>query len=244
LVATSSAGNLYPVSFASTTTGVCTIVSGAIHVVGGGICSITASRAGDGIYLPATNVVKTIKINKLTQSISFNQPAAMSTLDADQALVATSNATGSYPVSFASTTTAVCTIVNGKIHAVTGGTCSITASQAGDGTYWPASSVVKSIAIKQPQSTLTILNSNASNIAKGTRGITLSSSFGSGNGAVSYSVSGTGCTYNSNTRVLSVAASYQPNSNTSCTVTATKAAHGIYLVSTSAAKTFTFGNNG
>jgi hypothetical protein len=164
----------------------------------------------------------------------------MTMASSPQTLNATSSAGGSYLVGFASTTSSVCTVANSTVQVVAAGTCSITASQAGDGTYLAASSVSRSITITQPQSTLSISNSNATKIAKGTRGITLATTGGSGSGAVSYNVTGTGCSYNANSKVLSVATTYQPTVEISCSVTATKAANGTFQVATSLPKIFVF----
>jgi hypothetical protein len=253
LGATTSAGSTYELTFTSNSPSVCRVSGdqvygkpngyGAVTIDGSmnaGTCSITVSQGGDGNYSAAVSVTRTFNVIKNAQTITFTQPTAMTTTTADQALVATSSATGSYPVTLASTTLSTCTIVNGAIHVVSAGTCSITASQTGDGTYLPASSVTKSFAITQPQSTLNISNSNAANISKGSRGMTLATSGGSGSGAVSYNVTGTGCSYNANSRVLSVATTYQPTVEVSCSVTATKAANGTFQVATSLPKIFVF----
>ena len=239
LSATSSAGPSYPVSFA-TSSAACLISGTTLTVVSAGPCSITASQAGDGTYLAARSVVKSLTIAKSAQTITFTTPTAMTTTSNPQTLDATSSAGVSYPVAFASTTSSVCTIANSTVQVVAAGTCSITASQAGDGTYLAASSVSRSITITQPQSTLSISNSNATNIAKGTRGMTLATTGGSGSGAVSYNVTGAGCSYNPNSRVLSVATTYQPTVEVSCSVTATKAANGTFQVATSLRKIFVF----
>jgi hypothetical protein len=66
----------------------------------------------------------------------------------NQTLVASSSATGSYPITFTSTTTRVCKIINGNtLQAVSAGTCSITASQRGDANYF-ANSVFKSFVLR------------------------------------------------------------------------------------------------
>jgi len=239
LSATSSAGGSYPVTF-TTTSATCSVNGSTLTVISAGTCSITASQVGDRTYAAASSVSKSITITKLTQTITFTQPSAMTMTTADQALVATSSATGSYPVTFTSTTLSTCTIVNGAIHVVSAGTCSITASQAGDGTYAAAANVSRSISVMQAQATLTISNSDASNIAKGTTGITLATTGGSGTGAVSFSVTGAGCLYNANSKVLTVSTLTQPNLAVSCSVTAAKAASGTYLVASSLPKIFIF----
>jgi hypothetical protein len=157
LTATSSATGSYPISYASLTTNTCTIEAGAIRVVASGICSVRATQAGDGIYLPANGVIRSIGIaeNRLSQSITFTQPAAMNTRSSSQALTATSSAGNSYPVTLISNSTDICTISSRAIVVVKFGTCSITASQAGDGTYAPATSVVRTFAIGKISQSIT-----------------------------------------------------------------------------------------
>ena len=63
LAATSSAGGGYPVSFSSSTTGVCTItVGGALTFVTAGSCTIHANQAGDSSYLAAPQVSQTFTV--------------------------------------------------------------------------------------------------------------------------------------------------------------------------------------
>ncbi|MBZ4039633.1 autotransporter domain-containing protein [Novilysobacter selenitireducens] len=64
LTATSSAGAGYPISFSSSTTGVCTITSGGtLTFITAGTCTINADQAGDASYLPATQVSRSFIVN-------------------------------------------------------------------------------------------------------------------------------------------------------------------------------------
>lgn len=67
LTATSSAGGGYPVSFTSSTTGVCTITAGgALTFVTAGSCTINANQAGDGSYLAALQVSQTFAVDPVS----------------------------------------------------------------------------------------------------------------------------------------------------------------------------------
>ena len=75
------------VGYASTTTSVCTIVGGKLHVVAAGTCTITASQPGDSNYFAAANVVRTFSIAKKALfvqaeasplSVQYSDPLAMS----------------------------------------------------------------------------------------------------------------------------------------------------------------------
>ena len=230
--ATASSG--LTVSYESSTTGVCTILSGQIHVVTAGTCSITASQAGDADFLAADDVTQTFTVAKkavhidatpdgkihgqpdpdvsgnyvlragdfvapdtdsvatgapactlaahsedggtytgaitcqpgsLTagnyqfvagepadftistadQTISFTAPAGVSYGQPDFDLGAT--ATSGLPVEYSSATTDVCTIVNGKLHTVAMGSCTIDADQPGNENYDAAEQVERTFTI-------------------------------------------------------------------------------------------------
>jgi hypothetical protein len=58
--ATSTSG--LPVTLASSTTGVCTVSGGTVHIVSTGVCTITASQAGNANYNAATDVTRSFTI--------------------------------------------------------------------------------------------------------------------------------------------------------------------------------------
>jgi len=228
LTATSSATGSYPVSYTSLTTNTCTIESGAIRVVAAGICSVRATQAGDGIYSPANGVIRSIGItnNKLSQSITFTQPAAMNTRSSSQALTATSSAGNSYPVTLISNSTDICTISNRAIVVVKSGTCSITASQSGDGTYLAASSVTRLIVISKLDQTITFNQPNAMTVTSGDQGISATSS-ATGSYPVSFASTTTGfCTIESGPVIRVVAAG-------TCSITASQAGDDTYTAAAS-----------
>jgi len=70
------------------------------------------------------------------QTVTFAAPSAVTYGDADVALGAT--ASSGLPVTYDSSTPDVCTTTAGALHVVAAGTCTVTASQAGDSTYSPA----------------------------------------------------------------------------------------------------------
>lgn len=67
LKATATSG--LTVSYTSSNTNVATIDSGKLHVVGTGSCIITASQAGNSMYMPAQNVSQALTVN-LKSSVS------------------------------------------------------------------------------------------------------------------------------------------------------------------------------
>ncbi|MEA2279472.1 MAG: hypothetical protein QOK21_79, partial [Solirubrobacteraceae bacterium] len=66
--ATASSG--LPVTYTSSTASVCTIVSGKVHVVAAGNCTVTASQAGNASYSAAQSVSRTFAIGKAVLSVN------------------------------------------------------------------------------------------------------------------------------------------------------------------------------
>ncbi|MBB5395746.1 S-layer family protein [Mucilaginibacter sp. AK015] len=137
--ATASSG--LTVSYSSDNTNVATIVAGQVHIVGAGTANITASQAGDGNYLAASNAVQSLTVNKASQTITFSAPPAKVYGNADFAPGAT--ASSGLPVTYSSDNSAVATIVSNQIHIVAPGSATITASQAGDANRSAATSVTQ-----------------------------------------------------------------------------------------------------
>ncbi len=74
LYATSTSG--LAVVFASTTTGVCTVVGNVVSIVGTGPCSITASQAGNTNYAAATPVIQAFTVTDAVVSPISVSPGA------------------------------------------------------------------------------------------------------------------------------------------------------------------------
>ena len=70
--ATASSG--LTVSYSSSNTDVATIVSGNIHIVGAGTCTIYADQAGNSTYYAASQESQSLTINKATPSITWADP--------------------------------------------------------------------------------------------------------------------------------------------------------------------------
>jgi hypothetical protein len=142
LAATASSG--LPVSFASTTPAVCTISGSTASFIASGICTVQATQGGNSDYAPAAAVAQSIVVNAAPQSIVFGAMASQAP-GTSLALIAT--ATSGLAVSYASTTSTVCTVSGSTASLVAAGICTIDASQAGNGIYSAATPVVQSFAV-------------------------------------------------------------------------------------------------
>jgi uncharacterized repeat protein (TIGR02543 family) len=118
-----------------------------VTIVGPGTCSITASQAGDATYSAAPDVTRTFQVSaaKTDQSITFPQPADVTTASGPVTLTGT--ASSGLAVTYVSNSPSVCTVSGSTVTIVGPGTCSITASQAGDATYSAAPDVTRTFQV-------------------------------------------------------------------------------------------------
>ncbi len=150
--ATATSGQ--PVSFASNSSGICTVKNGVITFVAGGICSITASQAATVSWSAAAPVTLTFAITNGNNNLTFAQPADTPFTSAAPAL--TASASSGLRVTYASNDEAICKVTTGgAIAFVAGGSCSITASQAGNGSYTVAPSVTNIFSVLPGTNTIT-----------------------------------------------------------------------------------------
>jgi hypothetical protein len=198
---------------AGTTNTACSVASdGTVNILDVGNCQITANQAGNIVYSAANAVNQDVTIGKGTQS-TLAMSSANSVAYGDTLTLTAVGGSGAGTVSFA--TTGACTISNGILTVgVVGSTCSVTATKSGDSQYDPISSNAQSITVLRGTQAQLTINLASSQTFGATQ--TLSTSGGSGGGAVSYST-GAGCVVSGS--VLSVG-----GGGTTCHVTAHKAA--------------------
>ena len=106
-----------------------------VNVVAAGTCSITASQPGNANYAAATPVTQTLAVNTglTAQTIAFGPLSNQVLGSAPPQLSAT--ASSGLAVGFGTVSTSVCTVSGVNVTLVAAGTCSITASQAGNSIY-------------------------------------------------------------------------------------------------------------
>jgi hypothetical protein len=223
LGATASSG--LAVSYASSTTGVCTIVAGKLHVVAAGTCSVTASQAGNSNYNAAPDVTRSFAIGKADQTITFAPLANKAYGDADFALSA--SASSGLAVSFAASGS--CTVSGASVHLTGAGSCTITASQAGNSNYNAAPDVPRTFSIGKADQTITF--AALGNKTYGDADFTVTASASSGLG-VSFGASGD-CTVSG--------ASVHITGAGSCTITAAQGGNDNYNAAPDVPRTFSIG---
>ncbi len=150
--ATASSG--LAVSFVSDSPAVCSVSGNVVTLLAAGSCGIRATQAGNGNYNAAADVRNTFTVDKSAQTITFSQITAQTFAPSGGFSVAASTNSG-LVVSFASDTPAVCSVSGTAVSILTAGTCTLRASQAGNGNYNPAADVTASVVIAQSAQTIT-----------------------------------------------------------------------------------------
>ena len=148
-----SASSGLTVAFASSTTGVCTVSGTTASLLTAGTCTITATQAGNNTYAAATPVSQSFTVNHASQSITFG---AISTQTAGTTLSLGAIATSGLAVTYASSTTGICTVSGSTATLLAAGTCTITASQAGNSTYAAATPVSQSFTVTAAKGTFNL----------------------------------------------------------------------------------------
>ena len=146
LAATASSG--LAVAYASNSAAVCTVAGNSVSLVSFGTCSITATQPGNATIVAATPVTQTFAVTALANVITLPTPPATPVTTGTVTLPPTSSA--GLPVTYVSATPGVCTVSGNVVTLLTGGTCTVTGSQAGNGNFAAATPVTVSFSVIQP----------------------------------------------------------------------------------------------
>lgn len=203
----------------------CSLAGTTVTALALGSCTVTATKAGDATYAAAAGTTMVNVTAGQTQAPLALVANPQSILVGAASVLSTTGGSGAGAVTYAVTSGASNCWVSGNL--VTGnvaGTCTVTATKAGDATYAPATATVTITVIKSAQAPFTVTAAPATVPLGGTS--TLSFTGGSGGGAVSYAIT-------SGTSFCSLSgATLTGLSPGICTVTATKAADANFNAAT------------
>ncbi len=154
-LSTSGGSGTGAVSYAVTAGGSsCSISGSTLTGTGVGACTVTATKAADTNY-SSNSADVSVTVTQGAQSITFDQPAAQPFTSGGQVPLSASASSG-LTVAFASNTTDVCSVSGATATVLSAGSCSITASQAGNAAYLPASPVSRAFVISQGATTTSV----------------------------------------------------------------------------------------
>jgi hypothetical protein len=132
--------------------GNCTLKGDQVTITGVGSCHITAEQQGDVHYKPAMKISQVFKIGKAAQSITFK--LLSNKIYGDKPFTIMAVASSGLPVRL-STKNNRCILKANSVTITGAGACKITASQAGDANYKPASTVSQTVKIDKATQTIT-----------------------------------------------------------------------------------------
>lgn len=233
-LATSGGAGSGSVTF-SVTGASCSLSGSSLSATATTTCSVTATKAASGVYLSATSPPLAFTFTGTAQSpLAISNTSLTNPASASVNLV-TTGGSGNGAVSFTVTGTG-CSVSGSSLSVtIAPTTCSVTATKAASGGYNAVSSPTVQFSFTAiAQNTLTI-TSRTRTVRHGST-IALRTYGGSGNGAVSYAVTGASCSIVNPTTSPAVTASVAG----ACVVTATKAASGVYAPVSSNPVTFNF----
>jgi uncharacterized repeat protein (TIGR03803 family) len=178
LSATASSG--LTIIYTSSDPTIATVTGNTVHIVNFGTVNISASQWGNGNYSYAQDVVQPLVITRATQTITFAPLAAKTYLDPPFDLTAT--ASSGLAVTFVSSDPTIASISGVTVTILKAGTVTITASQAGNAGYNPATDVPRTLVINKKDQTISFVPPSATTYGAGP--VTLNASSSSGLGIV------------------------------------------------------------
>jgi hypothetical protein len=218
-----------PVTFSSTTPGICIMSGNTVTGVSAGVCAIAADQAGNTIYKPADQAIQTFVIGQIPQVIVFG--AAPSVIVGGTATLAATGGASGNPVVFGATTPATCGIVGVIVTGVGAGTCIVTANQAGNTNFAAATQVTQNIIVAKATQTITF--GTVPTIIAGATGTVTATGGASGNQVTFSSTTQSVCTV-SGSIVTGVTAG-------TCVIAANQPGSANYLAAPQATQQITIG---
>ena len=137
-------------------------------------------------------------------------------------------ASSNLDVTYTSSTTSVCTVSGDSVTFEAVGSCSITASQAGDTTYLAATAVTQSFSVVQGAQTITFTAPTTQSLSQGT--VALSASASSGLTVTYASTTSSVCSVSGSTVTLVTVGT--------CSITASQSGSANYATATSVSRSF------
>jgi len=198
--------------------GPCTIVGNVLTGTSVGTCVVTATKAGDSTYVATTSNAVTVVVGLSPQATLNLSASSTSIIINGTSTLSTTGGSGSGAVTY-NVLSGPC-LLNSNVLTGTGqGDCQVQATKAADSTYSTTTSNTVTVHVDlDPQATL-LLNANPTGIDIGQTSA-LSTSGGSGTGAVTYVVLSGPCTISG--------ATLTGRGQGSCLVQASKAADRTY----------------
>lgn len=226
-----TSGDKVVMTLASSSTG-CELSYGWIEFKGAGKCVVNFNDPGNGAFAAASEVQKSVKVYS-SNTIYPSTPPAAGTINETYSPSASATSGDKVVITLNSSSTG-CSLSDGKATFTGSGVCVVEFNDPGNGAFAAASEIKQYITVGSgnPKSQGAIAITSTSTTYG--HSLALTSTGGSGNGAVSYSVTSAGtagCVINGDVLTSARAGT--------CVVTANKASDGTYAAASSLATTVT-----
>lgn len=143
------------ITYQSTNTAVATVSGHTLTVVGPGETNIVASQPGDADYLAAATVTRALRVNKVSQTISFDAPPRKTYGDLPFTLPEKSSE--GLTIAYRVINTEVATVSGNVVTIVGAGSTEIIASQDGDALHYAAAPVTQTLTVSKAAQAITFL---------------------------------------------------------------------------------------
>ncbi len=153
-------GSGNPVTFATTTGGLCTVAGSTVAFTHAGTCTITAEQTGNTDYAAAPTATQSVPVGKGSQTVTFTSPPpANAVVGGSYQPTATGGGSGhsvTFSIETASSTAGACSIdtTTATVSFTGTGTCILNANQNGDTNHTPATQVQQSITVSPARVTV------------------------------------------------------------------------------------------
>ena len=216
----------------------CRIVDSKLFADTVGACWVKATKAGDSDYNSITTSTREYSLNRADQAaIAMTMSpttAAVGVSTRLQLATTGGNDSGAVTYSASNGTATGCNVYNNTISAQSVGTCIVTATKAGGNQWWDVTTQATFTFTKGAQSTMSI-NATRGQALSLDKAITLSTSGGTGSGAVTFTVDDAG-----SAKCKVAGSQLSAGAEGSCTVSAVKAEDANYASTKATAITISF----
>ncbi len=141
------------ITYQSMNTSVATVSGNVLTIKAPGTAIIAATQVGNTDYLEATQVSRTLTVNKRSQVITFGELPEKTYEDLPFTLPQKTDE--GLTISYTSTNTAIATVNGNTVTILKPGSTDIIASQAGDATHYPAAEVSQTLVVKKAAQEIT-----------------------------------------------------------------------------------------
>ena len=158
-VATATSTALLPVTVTvdASAAGVCSLSGATVTATALGTCSLTATQEGNENTFAATPVQRSFEVVRAANTITFSALAGIK-FGASQPVVASASSGLALSVAVDQSASGVCSLAGTTITAIGIGTCSLTATQAGNTQFTAAAPVTRTFTVSPAELTITARN--------------------------------------------------------------------------------------